>query len=185
MPEEKIRVQLVEKRLVVWDTQNGSKLYSMGYYGKPIGIPKPKTFEFEVPTILDMIEGVYLQEKGIIEVYDESGKRVSKRKLRERASLVYEEFDLKYMTYKDLKKHRYIVQPGIKFGCTFAVYLRGPGLDHAPFLVSVMREDDMIGATDIVRAGRLATTVKKRFILAVPNPKSKKITYLIFKWWRA
>lgn len=185
MSKEKIKVQLVEKRLVVWDTKDGSELYSLGYYGKPIGIPKPKTFEFDVPTILDMIEAVYLQEKGIIEVYDEAGKRVSKRKLRERANAVYEDFDLKYLTYKDLKRKGYIVQSGIKFGCTFAVYLRGPGLDHAPFLVSVMRREDMVGATDVVRAGRLATTVKKRFILAVPNQTGRKINYLIFKWWRA
>ena len=131
MSKEKIRVQLVEKRLVVWNTKDGSKLYSLGYYGKPIGIPKPKTFEFDVPTILDMIEAVYLQEKGIIEVYDEVGKRVSKRRLRERANMVYKDFDLKYITYKDLKRKGYIVLSGIKFGCTFAVYLRGPGLDHA------------------------------------------------------
>lgn len=185
MSEDKIAVQLVDKRLVVWNPQDGSKLYSLGYYGKPIGIPKPKTFEFDVPTILDMIEAVYLQDKKTIDVYDESGKKVSKRKLRERASAVYEDFDLKYLTYRDLKRHGYVVQSGIKFGCTFAVYLRGPGLDHAPFLVSVVRQDEMLGATDIVRAGRLATTVKKRFILAVPNPKNRKISYLIFKWWRA
>ena len=185
MSEKKVRVQLTEKRLVVWDPKDGSKLYSMGYYGKPIGIPKPKTFEFDVPTILDMIEAVYLQDKGIIEVYDESGKKVSKKRLLDRANAVYEDFELKYMTYKDLKKHHYVVQPGIKFGCTYAVYLRGPGLDHAPFMISVMREEELIGATEIVRAGRLATTVKKRFIMAVPNVKSKNINYIIFKWWRA
>lgn len=185
MSGDKIRVQLVEKRLVVWDHKDGSELYSRGYYGKPIGIPKPKTFEFDVPTILDMIEAVYLHEKGIIEVDDESGKKVGRKKLRERASAVYEDFDLKYIVYKDLKKRKYIVLPGVKFGCTFAVYLRGPGLDHAPFLVSVMREDELIGSTEIVRAGRLATTVKKRFILAVPSPNGRKINYIIFKWWRA
>jgi len=175
----------VEKRLVIWDPEKGSELYKLGYYGKPIGIPKPKTFEFDVPTILDMIEAVYLQEEGVIEVYDEKNQKVSKKTLKERASAAYEDFELKYLTYKDLKRRGYIVQPGIKFGCTFAVYVRGPGLDHAPYLVSVMPRDDLVGATDLVRAGRLATTVKKRFILAVPDPKRKKIDYIIFKWWRA
>jgi tRNA-intron endonuclease len=52
-------------------------------------------------------------------------------------------------------------------------------------MISVMREEELIGATEIVRAGRLATTVKKRFIMAVPNVKSKNINYIIFKWWRA
>ena len=40
-------------------------------------------------------------------------------------------------------------------------------------------------ATDIVRAGRLATTVRKRFIIAVPQPKTGKVEYLMFKWWKA
>jgi tRNA-intron endonuclease len=40
-------------------------------------------------------------------------------------------------------------------------------------------------ATEIVKAGRLATTVRKRFIIAVPDLGKGKIRYLIFKWFRA
>jgi len=46
------------------------------------------------------------------------------------------------------------------------------------------KEED-ISATEIVRAGRLATTVKKRFIVAVPDLKIGKVQYLMFRWWRA
>ena len=79
----------------------------------------------------------------------------------------------------------YIVTSGMKFGSDFAVYKHGPGIDHAPFIVSVSKADTMIDSTEIVRAGRLATTVKKRFIIAVPNLKTGIVNYLLFKWWKA
>jgi tRNA-intron endonuclease len=78
-----------------------------------------------------------------------------------------------------------IVTPGIKFGCDFAVYKYGPGVEHAPYMVSVKAADSDISATEIVKAGRLATTVRKRFIIAVPDLSAKKIRYLIFKWFKA
>jgi len=36
-----------------------------------------------------------------------------------------------------------------------------------------------------VRAGRLATTVRKQFILAIPEKNSEKIRYLVFSWFKA
>ena len=39
--------------------------------------------------------------------------------------------------------------------------------------------------TGIVLAGRLATTVKKQFILAIPKVKEKKVDFVGFDWWRA
>jgi tRNA-intron endonuclease len=78
-----------------------------------------------------------------------------------------------------------IVTPGIKFGCDFAVYKYGPGVEHAPYMVSVKTADSDISATEIVKAGRLATTVRKRFIIAVPKAGEEKVKYLIFEWFKA
>ena len=63
-----VAVEFIENFLVAWDSAKSSELYKMGYYGKPLGIPKPKMAEFNVPLILDLMEGLYLVEKGIIEV---------------------------------------------------------------------------------------------------------------------
>jgi len=52
-------------------------------------------------------------------------------------------------------------------------------------MVSVKKPADELTATEIVKAGRLATTVRKRFIIAVPKPEDNKIQYLIFKWFKA
>jgi len=40
-------------------------------------------------------------------------------------------------------------------------------------------------ATEIVKAGRLATTVRKRFIIAVPDLEKNKTQYFIYKWFKA
>jgi tRNA-intron endonuclease len=98
---------------------------------------------------------------------------------------LYEDFDAKYAVYRDLRGQELIVTPGMKFGCDFAVYQHGPGVDHAPYMVSVRKASDEITATDVVKAGRLATTVRKRFILAVPDLEAEDIRYLIFKWFKA
>ena len=185
MPE-KIETELLDNFLVVWKPEEGSWLYKLGYYGKPIGIPKPKIPEFDVPLILDLMEGVYLVENRKISVYGgPERKAVSFSKLRKRARRLYEDFDAKYAVYRDLRGQKLIVTPGIKFGCDFAVYKHGPGLDHAPYMISVRKASEEVTATDVVKAGRLATTVRKRFIIAIPDLEAEDIRYLIFKWFKA
>ncbi|UCB61614.1 MAG: tRNA-intron lyase [Candidatus Bathyarchaeota archaeon] len=179
-------VEFIENFLVVWDSEQSSKLYRMGYYGKPLGIPKPKIAEFNVPLILDLMEGLYLAENKIIKVWESAKKtKVGLDKLRRRARRLYEEFDLKYSVYRDLRDNSFIVTPGIKYGCDFAIYKHGPGLEHAPYMVSVRKSEEDVTAMDIVKAGRLATTVRKRFIVAVADRGTENIEYLIFKWFKA
>ena len=187
MPKKKrFTAEFLENFLVVWDPKEGSELYSKGYYGKPIGIPKPKIPEFDVPLILDLMEGIYLASKSLLDVFEGSDKnKVSSRTLRRRAKNLYDRFEMNYAVYKDLRERGMIVTPGVKFGCDFAVYKHGPGIDHAPYMVSVKSRKDEITATDIVKAGRLATTVRKRFIIAVPDLEPGKTEYHIFKWFKA
>jgi tRNA-intron endonuclease len=185
MPK-KIEVEFIENFLVVWDSTDGSKLYKMGFYGKPLGIAKPKIPDFNVPLILDLMEGLYLVEKKVVTVYEGLEKRkVSLKKLRQKTKQLYEEFDEKYAVYHDLRDSGLIVTPGIKFGCDFAVYRQGPGVEHAPYMVSVKSAKAEMTATEIVKAGRLATTVRKRFIIAVPDIEKESVRYLIFKWFKA
>jgi tRNA-intron endonuclease len=183
---KKTGVELIENFLVVWSPKEGSGLYSKGFYGKPLGIAKPKVPEFDVPLVLDLMEGLYLVEKGTVSVYEGAEKRkVGLKKLREICRRLYEGFDEKYAVFRDLRDNGLIVTPGIKFGCDFAVYREGPGVEHAPYMVSVKGVDGELSATEIVKAGRLATTVRKRFIVAVPDAKKGKTRYLIFKWFKA
>ena len=172
-----------DKRLVVWSPREGADLYASGFYGKPLGITKPKEPEFDVPLILDLIEGVYLLERGRIRVVAGPRRReLSLRRLRGIAERVHDRFGIKYRVYRDLRERGYIVTPGIKYGCDFAVYEHGPGIDHAPFIVQVKKPEEGLPASEVVRAGRLATTVRKTFIMAVVEDDA--VTYLGFEWWK-
>ena len=154
-----------------------------GYYGKPIGISKPKLNEINVPLILDLIEGFYLLQKSRIKIYRDK-KSVTEEEMLEICRKEHHNFDKKYTVYRNFRNKGYIVNPGIKFGCDFAVYQKGPGIDHAPYLVQVYNRNEQISSTDIVLAGRLATTVRKQFILAIPRGEND-VDYLALDWWKA
>jgi tRNA-intron endonuclease len=179
--------ELFGSRLVVWDAKEGLGIYRSGFFGKPVGIPKPKPDQdFDVPLLLDLMEGLYLLEHKRIEVIESKTKKpVGKGVLLTTARKTYRGFRLAYQVYKDLRDKGYIVTPGIKFGADFAVYEHGPGIDHAPFIVSVETPESVMGPFEVVRAGRLATTVRKQFILAIPDIETRKIRYLVFSWFKA
>ncbi|HEY7756712.1 MAG TPA: tRNA-intron lyase [Nitrososphaeraceae archaeon] len=176
---------IVESRIIIWDIDDSRSIFSLGYYGKPLGIYKPKGIDFETPLILDLIEGCYLVESKLLTVNNVKGERIILKEMKEICRKQYVDFDIKYLVFKKLRDDGYIVSAGIKFGCDFAVYEHGPGIDHAPFLVQVVDNQQDITATGIVLAGRLATTVKKQFILAITSMKPRRVYFLGFDWWRA
>jgi len=175
--------ELIENRIIVWNIEESQKLFSLGYYGKPIGIPKPKPEEINVPLMLDLIEGLYLLEINKITIH-KSKQKISIEEMVEICKKEYFDFDKKYLVYRNFRDKGYIINPGIKFGCDFAVYEKGPGIDHAPYLIQVYNRSDPITSTGIVLAGRLATTVKKQFILAIPKGRDK-VDFLALDWWKA
>ncbi len=183
MDETTITVEaLADSRLIVWNTSEARRLYNNGFYGKPLGIPKPRE-DFEAPLVLDPIEGLYLLEKGLIQVVSGPDKtEMTLDELRETTLTILERLDMKYAVYRNLRERGYVVTPGIKYGCDFAVYEHGPGVDHAPFIVQVKSSGDGLTAPEIVEAGRLATTVRKTFLIALVD--GEDIRFLSFKWWK-
>jgi tRNA-intron endonuclease len=185
MPKQRARGRLFENRIVVWDIEASRRLFKEGYYGKPLGIPKPRDFEFNAPLILDLMEGYYLATKKIIDVEDQARKVLSPKQLHEICEASYTQFAEKFLVYRKLREAGYVVTPGIKFGSDFAVYEHGPGIDHAPYIVQVESPGAKMTATSMVRSGRLATTVRKQFIIAIPDDDRKSIEFLRYDWWRA
>ena len=172
---------LTDGRLIIWRPNEGRRLYANGFYGKPLGIPKPKE-DFDAPLLLDPIEGLYLAEEGLVEISSGDGELLSPDRYRTMAEEMLEGLRERYSVYKDLRDRGYVVTPGIKYGCDFAVYEHGPGVDHAPFIVQVKTSGEGLSARDIVEAGRLATTVRKTFIVALVS--GEEVRYLSFKWWK-
>ena len=171
---------LDDNRLIIWDIKQARSLYNNGFYGKPLGDPRPRE-DFEDPLLLDPVEAQYLVDKKIIKIH-KNKKNLNEKKLRKILENNFNDFDKKYRVYKDLRDRGYVVTPGIKYGSDFAVYEDGPGIDHAPYIVQIIDSDEQLSAAEIVKAGRLAATVRKSFILAVVN---EEIRYLEFNWWRA
>jgi len=184
MKDKKIIGELIENRVIVWNILESRDLFGNGYFGKPLGVPKPKGINFDSPLILDLVESYYLIQKGKLKVISKD-KLLSLRDMKEICRKQYDKFDLKYTVFQNLRDRGYVVSPGIKFGCDFAVYEHGPGIDHAPFLVQVLNAEEVITATNIILSGRLATTVKKQFIIAIPKMKDKSVQFIAFDWWRA
>jgi tRNA-intron endonuclease len=177
-----IKTELVSDRVMIWDHQDGSRLYSSGYYGKPIGIRKPKGDNFERPLELSLIEACYLVDKGWIEVYIKNEKKPVKYDvLVERGKKSIPLFEEKILVYKDIRKRNLIPRPGLKFGADFAVYQRGPGIDHSPYVITTLPRGSELTAMELVRAGRLATSVRKKFVIATIL-SNNEIKYYGFEW---
>lgn len=172
---------LPDCRLIIWNFIEARKIYKLGFYGKPLGIIKPSE-DFDAPLILDTIEGVYLLDKGLIIVISSENNEITIEELKSKAEKALDGFNIRYIVYQDLREKGFIVTPGIKYGCDFAVYEEGPGIDHAPFIVQVKTSDEELSAQEIVKSGRLASTVRKTFIIAVIS--GDELNYYSFKWWR-
>jgi tRNA-intron endonuclease, archaea type len=176
--------KLVGDRAIVWNPEHGMLLYNMGYFGQPVGIRKPKSFVFDKPLELSLLECAYLTREGRLQVLDsKDGQILSVDKILELGRETSDEFKDRFLVYSQLRELGYVVRPGLKFGTDFAVYEKGPGLDHAPFLVHVIPQKDGVVPLDIVRAGRLATSVRKRFIIATVKDNGE-IAHYSFVWYR-
>lgn len=177
-----MRGELVQNRVIVWKISDAKKLFGAGYYGKPVGIAKPKPGEIDAPLVLDLIEALYLLERGRVAIY-RGGTPVTAGEMAKLCAAEHDNFEKKYAVYRHFRELGYVINPGIKFGCDFAVYERGPGIDHAPYLVQVYGGSDRLAATGVILAGRLATSVKKQFILAIPRKRG--VDFMALDWWRA
>jgi len=67
---------LIESRIIIWNIEDSRSIFSLGYYGKPLGIYKPKGVDFDTPLILDLIEGCYLVESRMLTINDVNGKKI-------------------------------------------------------------------------------------------------------------
>ena len=177
----KVKGVLAGDSVVVYDHREARRLYACGYYGQPIGVKKPKGPDFDAPLRLSPIEAVYLAEKGALEVERPDGAMVT---IDELMSILEgnDRFAKLYEVYKKLREAGLVVRSGLKYGADFTVYRTAPHLEHAPFIIHVYRGDDSFDPVELVRAGRLAHSVRKRFVFACVEPGG--ISFLTLKWFK-
>ncbi len=179
---EKIPAKFINSRVIVFNPLFASYLYvRKGFFGSPLGISKPRLEYFSKPSELSLIEANYLLENDEITIQDvKQDKFLTNEEFYTIALKIHHKFEEKYIIYKDLRERGYIPRPGLKFGADYVVYKKGPGLEHSLFMVHVFPHDSEITAIDMVRAGRLATSVRKKFVIANPLTKS----YYFFEWFK-
>lgn len=73
------------------------------------------------------------------------------------------------------------MKSGLKFGSLFAIYEKGPGIDHAPILIHYLDPARNLTALDITRAARLSHSVRKTFVLATRDIDD--LYFIGFEWW--
>jgi tRNA-intron endonuclease len=118
---------------------------------------------------LNLYEACLLAEDGKLRVYDKGSEKLAFKDLAETGERMNEGFGMKYDVFKDLRLARgYVVKSGIKFGCDFVVYPRGktPANSHSKWMIHVMPESARLDYSEITRAARLATNVKKSMLFA-------------------
>ncbi|KAI5457212.1 PAXNEB protein-domain-containing protein [Mariannaea sp. PMI_226] len=71
-----------------------------------------------------------------------------------------------------LLSNGYYMTPGLRFGAKYSVYPGDPLRFHAHFMASQFEWDEEITVLDIVTGGRLATAVKKSFLIGGQQPPS-------------
>lgn len=74
---------------------------------------------------------------------------------------------------RHLLDNGYHMTPGLRFGAQYSVYPGDPLRFHAHFMASQYGWDEPIPILDIVAGGRLATAVKKAFLVGGEQPPAK------------
>lgn len=173
---------MIGSKVVVFDIEKARCLFANGFYGKPVGVRKPRDMNIGVPLELSLLEAVFLYREGILKVY--SGDReIREEELREIVGRAFSNFEELYVVYDDVRSQGFTVRSALKYGADFAVYRTRPGLEHAPFLVKVVSESQLLDPGDIVGWGRISHSVRKTLLLAVPDQK-EGISYVVLKWFK-
>ncbi len=172
--------ELVENRVMIWDTDSVS-LYDESGYGKPL--PEEKSNRLE----LELIEAIYLMEKEKLKVISkEEGKKkkIEMKDLIDIATKNVNQFHPQFIVYRDLRERGYLIKTGFKFGSHFRVYERGVKLrrgpkaehEHTKWVVHAVAEESAFSLPELSRAVRLAHNIRATFIWAVVD-KESDVTY--------
>lgn len=161
----KIRGYLVKDRILTEDTE----IFERFFYGSiKDGLVS-----------LSLLEGVYLMEMGVLEVY--SDEKLSVEDLRDIARSFDLNFDRRFEVYKDLKLRNFVVKTGFKFGSDFRVYEEvrsAEDLPHSKYLVTIV-DDRRMPMFEIARAVRLAQNVRKKKLFVYKDSEGKNRYVLI------
>ena len=158
---------------IVADQTKGKKIYEndwMGQYGTY------KTQNHGKMNKLDIYETTYLLDKKALKLSNANRNEVIRCAKSRR-----KDFPKLYDVYRDWRGKGYIVKTGFKFGTHFRVYFPGakPMQEggtwvHSKHVIHVFPRDTKLITSEWARAIRVAHSVRKTFILAIPGKSRTK-----------
>jgi len=144
-----------------------NKLYNKRHYGEVVN---GKLF-------LSLVEAAYLLEKEWIKVFN-GEKELTLEEIFELGRKKDEQFDLKFLVYKDLRNRGYTVKTALKYGSHFRVYRKGME-DHADWLIWVVNESQRMYPNELTARVRVAHGVRKKMVLAVVDEDNDVVYYQV------
>jgi tRNA-intron endonuclease len=139
---------------------------------------------------LDIYETIFLLKHGDMRL-----KNAKLRDVEKAAHKRIKFFSDMYLVYEDWRKRGYVVKTGFKFGTHFRIYFPGASpvrseeeWMHSRHVIHVFPRKNKLIISEWARAIRVAHSVKKTFILAIPgkkepieaDPKKPRLDFLLY-----
>jgi len=157
-------------RVVVDDASEASALHNRGSFGAPRSGGGLE---------LSLLEAVYLAEAGRLEVC-RRGEAVPMRALFRAAGAVVEQFEIRYLVYRDLRQRGYVVEER-EGPLDFQVYPRGgaPRKTPAKYWIAARSERAVFDLAEILAQAKEASSVRKSLLLAIVDEESDLTYYAV------
>ncbi len=166
---------------VLDDAEKGRELYEKYWLGQYGSYKAADRGQFSK---LDIYESLFLAEEGMLQLGN-----ISTDEMRKYAVSRREDFLDLYEVYKDWRERGYVIKTGFKFGTHFRLYFPGAkpvsngNWMHSKHVIQVFPKRSKLLISEWARAIRVAHSVRKTFILAIPgraNAKGVQIDYVLF-----
>ncbi len=174
-PIKRFRALFARERVLAEDKEEARALYDQSRFGEP----KDGKMNYS------LVEGLYLLEKGRIDLFDEENNPVNFEEFVKNAKKVEPNFWVRYCVFKDMRSRGYIVKTALKFGADFRVYDRGvkPGEDHARWILYPVHEGETLTWFEFSAKNRVAHSTRKRLLVAAVDDEGD-VTYWEISWKR-
>ncbi len=163
------------------DNEDGKKIYFEKWFGQ---YGTYKLSDRGILNKLDIYETIYLMEKKILKLNNFTKEEVAQIAEKRRP-----DFEKLYLVYRDWRDKGYVLKTGFKFGTHFRIYFPGakPIKDekwmHSKHVIQVFPRDTKLLISEWARAIRVAHSVRKTFILAIPGitrNKKMKVDFVLY-----
>ena len=163
---------------IVDETDDAKEIYEKFWFGQ---YGSYKTSDRGRLNKLDIYETLFLMEHSVLSLENSTRSELVKHATARRR-----DFPKLYEVYRDWRERGYVIKTGFKFGTHFRVYFPGArpvGAEnkdwvHSKHVIHVFPKDSKLLISEWARAIRVAHSVRKTFILAVPgDPGEKEVDF--------